>query len=1356
MQSNLFSLSNLDLPKQFITIFPYSISLHKALLSYIPQSNISNNNLNKSNDSNHTHKDNEFWTPFQSTLNESIFACPIQNATQLWVWGNEKVVLNIIDVYNKDLKVNKNISNENRSKEKESGVKINHSTSAFSEVFSTPPATFTYKIESFQEKLHINYALMALKCYMYFQFSKKYPVFYNFVNVYNNLGFHLNIFYRESKIYLSFDTMEINLEDLGKDTEIQSRINKNNNDLNSQFSLKYKNQKDKSLKLTSLDDDIFPSQLDQNEIVWVLTPLGIPGKVFKMNNEYCIVKIALHNSSCIFKNSQVRKIIYNETTFQSLQNRNVINKKISKLLKLEESSNRSRTDRKRKRINTDNIFTNGSKFIDSDVHTPHRKKSAKKIKSCLDIYDTFSLEDDVRPTSYSPIQSVHSKEIASFVCKVESSPNSYGSTLSSDDTANSYLNQSSIKTPHSSISSYSIPNFSEPQEYQSKILKSYFPEYNGEIPITKNMDVEDSYLEKEFSERDGDIEDDFDALWDEGSNEKSTNENEVEEKKEDDTEHRKKLEQQLHARKQIWEFYEIQSKKSTSYFVQSTNEDPSLYNDYVIRNANRSHPKDEPLVISDYFAYENGSFSSNSSIQTRASTSILENLQYTNVFDIPEVFKSKNKPFNSDNLIFNSESYLPQTPLDTGKDRYCTLQNYIESIHQSSHSSSQNWKSNNKKNYNNIINQNNQESESNYITFESNEPTLLETFYIFSKLFGLTNLTSTVGFANLIKKLQIILKYSSQIDFPNYNNIIYQPEFLPLIGDYLTEQSISIIDPVVHDKNTFEMILIFAFQNSLSFKLPNISADKILSILLSVKKDLGLLLEKDSIVGPLDIDRSFVSITNITFPQIPHFRVGFKDHWLDARLDTLSNWEKLSFQPYSTFKRIRYILLTSNSDSEYNEYINLVLRDISSIFRMCQLGYHLPVGSKRNDIINGVIKLDFSTMKRDSKNSLKNSFVSSYKSKIKETFETLKSNIEIEEDESVIIYILNPIPELLTNTILESIEIPKTEYPVMIHIVDEFSFRSIYNDTPKLILKDFALEIYNKCRIQNNWEKSDFSYFNKLYEPAYILAPKNQKNVYDNLYNFDNPIELTKMTIHFSYKLCSKYILCSWTDTFGQILELRKLPFNSDWKNDAWEITLEFIQQAKQNIAWTFLICKYGSNMEHQELNEWKLVTKLSEQIIQSISIVSFHLDSPLQIIFDSSRLKSEIQKDFKGTIIVVPNSLGIRTMDYLDQRPVNLSECIVFSSMSLNPYDQDFNSNFILENQSFQTFVVTLHSEYHTSGLERNPNEAAKEIGEEMFRLSWLNATPSTPQRKSVLPIHIQLLLQTESILNDYFSKNL
>eukprot|EP00818_Percolomonas_sp_WS_P009059 CAMPEP_0117439258 /NCGR_PEP_ID=MMETSP0759-20121206/2474_1 /TAXON_ID=63605 /ORGANISM="Percolomonas cosmopolitus, Strain WS" /LENGTH=1351 /DNA_ID=CAMNT_0005230971 /DNA_START=568 /DNA_END=4623 /DNA_ORIENTATION=+ len=1349
---------------------------------------------------------------------------------ELWVWGT--IERSTIDEF----------VNSNNVRNSSAGIPSWDAAVGNNEV---SPCEFQLGVHDFNDTApnDLKHALIALKHHLYSKFSLTYPIYNHFVNIIDNVGFEIDVMMREQRFFVCFEVMEIdfgnqtNRHSTTGNPSSSTRTSAVRHDTslmdvqNDQFldefvmggisadgaqesvplwstSTAARSVKDGGTGVGSSINTTAPRSSRTRSLTdphtqqqWIITPFGVPAKVVKQNATHVHVKISSMQQQVIaFRREEVRALTHKLPQ----ENNTKILRKIIRLLSLSESqndilmkqngdasgsttstTNRGSKTRSRKRKRQAFIDKNGgdshssgsrmsraaSVSIDGSSFHSSNKSSLrqKKRKTCRDIFESFTVSQHANNNSLSQ------NKFPPFVNFDITQYEALASFLGTMETPFA----SEVATSPQTVS---IPDFTETQEEQLQALQVYFPHYSGEVPTavvetaTEDAFLVDDTADVKADDLAEDI-DDFDKLWDE-EEEKEAESIPVEQEPvgpspAQEQQNMKQMEFKRMLRKRINEFYGDQSKHAADAFAQSMNSDSNMVNDScTILNPITEQPHDDPLL-----------FPPNplkASVRDARST---EQTMATNrkIFGIPDVFRSKRTPTNSDNLVFSSSSYIPNFLVDSGNGRYCSMSSFMERMEHSAKHSRHQLKM--------------AESDSNSVATQSDgkaalpsfldtlsmtesdkkqsdeddeeevfvaEPSLLETLYLYLQVLGQGRQSSPTKVLRLLQKTRNIVAQVSQGD-EKYTSLL-------LFGVFEEND----VHPPLHSPTSkqqqfnFELIQIHALGQNMSesSKMRCISGEKLAAMLSFISQEVrcGLLQDTFSMRGPLLLEDDVCSISRVSYPGVPLLRLGFTDHWLDTSPEAMNYWEKLLLQPFAPSKRLRYLMITHNGDQDQNRLFANVLRDLSTVFGLCQLGSHTPVREDAN-IQNGIFQMDVSALvsNHDSVDSLKQFFITAFQRKIRETMLTLKKYISnaAEKDEIIVIYFVNPLPELLTRIILQSLEIPTDEWPVVIHVIDEDKLTSLYDRRPLEELKELAIEVFNKCRSSDKcWIDTDSSYFSRMYEPALVLSPpKDVESPGADSTVSRNETEIRELAIHFAYRIYDfKHVLCTWTDSAGQILESTVLSWNSRWKKEVCQRPQMFLEASPDHVTTSFVVCKYGSQMHEDERDDWKRYLKSEglQQKFSHIQLVSLELDSPVQLLLDSARLTHHQhvlypKESFHGSVMVVPSGVSTNSRNHFEQNK-SQQECHIFSSLSVNPFESKLSHSINIDTQRFESYVISLHDNVVED--DDSLRRTVKQIGEEMHNMSWLSCSPSCPQRRSILPLHVQLIDSIENILRSHFQQ--
>jgi len=208
----------------------------------------------------------------------------------------------------------------------------------------------------------------------------------------------------------------------------------------------------------------------------------------------------------------------------------------------------------------------------------------------------------------------------------------------------------------------------------------------------------------------------------------------------------------------------------------------------------------------------------------------------------------------------------------------------------------------------------------------------------------------------------------------------------------------------------------------------------------------------------------------------PDVLVGLDDSWLKTSAAALPMWEKASLAPYSSAKTVKYYTLHPRQQ-HLLEHLVSFLRDLESMYELCQLGSHKqgPVlsSSPRNAL--GEVSLDsvlLTMADEDKEQEIRNAYLSAALS-LGNALQTNSLSLS-QEGTFVVIYVVPPflggdscvfISEIFAK-LLSNIKHPVLRSQV---ILQEIPIEYLLGNHPQSLgvaatIKTVAFSVYNKCR----------------------------------------------------------------------------------------------------------------------------------------------------------------------------------------------------------------------------------------------------------------------------------------------------
>ncbi|KAF9415169.1 mediator of RNA polymerase II transcription subunit 13 [Podila epigama] len=373
--------------------------------------------------------------------------------------------------------------------------------------------------------------------------------------------------------------------------------------------------------------------------------------------------------------------------------------------------------------------------------------------------------------------------------------------------------------------------------------------------------------------------------------------------------------------------------------------------------------------------------------------------------------------------------------------------------------------------------------------------------------------------------------------------------------------------------------------------------------------------------------------------QAPDIVVGHNEEWLEASPTILRFWEKLSLEPYSCKKNIRYFVVYPDG-ADIESSVVKFWRELSVVFETSLLGQHQP--GVISDAKPGLVPIPL--LPGLVGESMEAQQVRSYIDGC-QRLGSILGGMSQQVDIHTVIYMINPFSHgagyfdlcrafsimktqyrtAATNLLLTPLEQQRERLVMQVVPIQHVIYPSTFGGYLRFGLRDMAFTVYSKCKLfleRPVYSQNVMSQIN-TYAPSFALAKPVPTTIHFDVHQKPNSVPKHSATMHVGYgfSLDGRWLICVWTDHRGEMLEHLALDMRGDEASgitkavptlmeslqELWTRTC--IYQKRGSFTWKTVICKLGL-MTRMELSVWARITEGTTHT----SIVAVNVDSTLRL----------------------------------------------------------------------------------------------------------------------------------------------
>lgn len=485
----------------------------------------------------------------------------------------------------------------------------------------------------------------------------------------------------------------------------------------------------------------------------------------------------------------------------------------------------------------------------------------------------------------------------------------------------------------------------------------------------------------------------------------------------------------------------------------------------------------------------------------------------------------------------------------------------------------------------------------------------------------------------------------------------------------------------------------------------------------------------------------------------PVLIAGTKGKWIEYPPRWIALWDRMHIFPYSLQKDLRYYVICPEGKEAYAD---VFFKNLATTYENCNLGIHVAGAKSFTSVPKAVTAAtpsaasgaDSQVKEGEDYGGGEEGHVLQYMAKAQALGVEIRKSFDRYSNTSVVVvYFVNPFsgrgsPDRSFQSIAQCMVALRDKVQVAPVVTEEIPMSLVLGGPcDSTVLREISFSVFNKVkRIEAEYNcqtyLSDRATPHPIYEPYTILSPLSPVRDMDH-------VHCTQKIAHFAYMPSDdgRWIASAMTDAYGEILETFLKQYTTNGAQlevvlrdvlDAWCARLSMTKHS----GWEVVITRYGV-LTAQEEAAWRKVleaarTKSLSAVTSYVCLCSLRMAPELQVDLDQQQ-QMLLQRGHFGDApsFVVPLKAPVCSeVDLCDVAKATAQAVVV------SPAPDIFCAS-----KRPVSFSVLTHVGVNVAGgvcKWDNHMKLCLCVAKRLNALSWLNASPAAPFRKSVLPFHV------------------